>query len=256
MPTEPTRVSGRRRPWTRADTLSGLGVALAALALLKVAGGALVADLQRIPPNRFFEAHEERLQGPEDEDRLVKGITLYRDAANAMLGPVEQRQLGLLLLLEGKRTARNMTPTDRQSAADTAISALAASLHRAPVQPLTWTYLTDVALTLENRPRKALRTLKESYRVAPIDPNLVLYRFELAIRLRRHWDAEFLRLIRPDLIALFEQGGHPKRGEFIQLIRANPKLHPIATIILKRTPDALDRYQRAITPPQRPKKAS
>jgi len=252
MPTEAIRGSGRRQ-WTAADTLAGLGVVLIAAILLRSAGGDLFADLQRIPPNRFFDAQEERLQSPEDEGRsLMKGIELYRRATNEMLGPQEQRQLGLLLLLEGKRTTEDMEPAEREASANAAIAALTTSLHRDPVQPLTWTYLADIALTYEDSSKDALRALKESYRIAPVDPNLVLYRFELAVRLTGHWDAELLRLIRPDIIALFpEQGWYPKRNAFIKRIRANPELKPLVTAILRPAPGALKRFQKAVNPPQK-----
>ncbi|MFD2113002.1 hypothetical protein [Thiorhodococcus fuscus] len=252
MPTEAVRGSGRRQ-WTAADTLAGLGVALIAAILLRSAGGALFADLQRIPPNRFFVAQEERLQSPDDAGRsLMKGIELYRRATKEMLGPQEQRQLGLLLLLEGKRTTEDRDPADRETAANAAIAALTTSLHRAPVQPRTWTYLADVALTYRASPKDALRALKESYRMAAVDPNLVLYRFELATRLRGYWDTELLRLIRPDIIALFpEQGWSPKRNAFIKRIKANPELKPLVAAILRPDPGALERLQKAINPPKK-----
>lgn len=254
MPTEAVRTLGRgRKSWTSADALAGLSVALAALLLLKIAGGALLADLQRIPPNRFFDSQEERFQRPEDEGRsLIKGIELYRRAAHEMLGPQEQRQLGLLLLLDGKRPTEDMDPADRAASANAAIAALTTSLHRNPVQPLTWTYLADVALTYADAPKDALGALKASYRMAAVDPNLVLYRFELAVRLTGHWDTELLRLIRPDIIALFpEQGWYPKRNVFIKRVKANPELKPLIAAILRPDPGALERFQRTVNPPKK-----
>ena len=236
------------RAWTARDTGVALLLGLAAAALLAGAGRDLVRELHRIPANGYYETHEDRLPDASDAGRhLGKAIELYRHLPAWVRGAEEQRRLGGLLLMDLQRrqeTGADAAPLDPPDGID---DALAASLAQAPAHPLTWAYLADAGLTRGGDPASACRTLKQSYRVAPVEPDFFFYRLGLALDCQDAWDAAFLGLIRPDIASVFpEAGANPNTGRFIETIKSNPRLATFVGGILKSDEAVFQRYEKAV----------
>ena len=241
MPTE-----SRRRPWGRRDGLLGLGLGLAALGLAWSSAQGLTRELLRIPPDRFLELHEARLDSPEDAGRTRdKALELYGRLPSWALGSVELRRLGKLWLLEAldERAAGG----DAEAAIAAGESALEASLRRAPIQPSAWAYRADLARLRTDGAARACGFLKGSYAVAPVEPKLAVYRLGVALECVEHWDTELLAMIRRDVGALFASGAYGgERRALIEATRGDPRLVAFVERLLKDDAEGLALYRRGV----------
>ncbi|MBK1719638.1 hypothetical protein [Thiocystis violacea] len=218
-----------------------------ALLLAWSAGRGLLKELVRVPPNRYFEMHDERLRSEADEGRaLRKALELYAHMPGWTRGPTELRRLGFLSLQQAQGDKREGR-ADASTLADDSESALKVSARSEPLHPLTWAYLADLELGIRDNPTQAFRYLKTSYEVAPIAADIRLYRLRLALRCRTLWDLDFFRMMREDIQALFsEAGSNMNRKPFVQAIRPYPPLVAFVETLLKDDASALETYRKAL----------
>lgn len=243
-----------RRLGHPASPRASRGAALAGIALLLAAflawdsGTGLTRELERLPTNRFFERHESRLFAADDAGRtLAKVIALYTGMAPWTRGPLESRRLAWLLLLDRKRTPESARTVEADQGA-AIMPLLVASLEREPVYPLTWAYAAESALTaMPPDPRQAYRDMLQSYRVAPVEPDFLPYRFRLMLRCWQQWDSQAVGLLRRDVVSLFpESGWHANTRAFVRDVRSNPRLQAFVTQLLSQDPQAAQRFQEAL----------
>jgi hypothetical protein len=241
MPTE-----SRRRPWGRRDSLLGLGLGLAALGLAWTAAQGLTRELLRIPPNRFIELHETRLDSPEDAGRSRdKALELYERLPSWALGSVELRRLGKLWLL--KALDERAAGGDADAAIAAGEAALDASLRLAPIQPPAWAYRADLARLRTAGAALACRVLKGSYAVAPVEPDFAVYRLGVALECVEHWDIELLGMIRRDVRALFAPGAHgAERRALVEVTREDRRLTAFVERLLRDDAEGLALYRRGL----------
>ncbi len=227
--------------WTFRDTLQGSLLSLVAVALLASAGFGLTRELTRIPANRYFVLHDTQLEAGE-ERYLHKAAELYARMPDWTRGAVEQRRLGFLRLMEHKNQGSALPLTaDEQTQI---VRILTASLRQEPVHPLTWAYLAEADIMRRGDLSQALRYLKQSYRVAPIEPDFFFYRLDLALQCRAVWDAAFLDMIRAEIKSLFpESGTNPNARPFIRAIKSDPRLMAFVTRILKQDEGVFQRFE-------------
>jgi len=187
--------------------------------------------------------HEERLTAEDDEGRSLKrAIALYGEMPSWAQGAQELRRLGMLLVLDHKRARAEDAPAPASS-----LPALSASLAEAPVHPLSWAYLAEAALLEEDDPARVFRYLKQSYRVAPIEPSFFFYRLGLALKCRRHWDDTFQTMLRRELQSIFRRAGwHPNRKRLIQLAKNHSVFLAFVERQLAPDQEALERFAKAV----------
>ena len=215
-----------------------------ALFLLWDAGGALVRELARVPPNRFFELHEAEFRSPADAGRtLAKATALYDGMAQSARGPLELRRLAWLRLIARERQA-DAGPGQGAVGPDDLADLLRASLRREPVHPLSWAY---EAAAVSADPAAACRFLGQSYRVAPVEPDFFLYRFALALQCHASWDVSLFRAVTREIRALFpESGSNPATRAFVRAVESDPRLVSFVTRVLAADQGALQRFQDAL----------
>lgn len=223
-------------------------VGLAALGLLGWSGIGLIKELNRIPANRFFETREGRFQSAADGGRsLARAAVLYEEVPTWTQGPRERRRLGVIRLIETKRQRAAEDRAETGPASETMAGILASSLEMEPAHPLTWAYLSELELAGRSDSVKAFHYLKQSYRVAPIEPSFFFYRLGLALRCNQHWDVAFFRMLRREMMSIFaEPGWHPNRKGLVQLVRKQPRLRPFITRMLGKDETLLLRFEQAL----------
>ncbi|WP_462322684.1 hypothetical protein [Halochromatium sp.] len=133
----------------------------------------------------------------------------------------------------------------RQATINTAVTA---TRTKAPVQPLGWAYLADLRLPPSGDCREAMAALRQSYRVAPIEPDLIVYRLELAVRCPRQWSPALLNAMRADLQRLLRTTDQQLRAQSsLHLLAKRPTPSPSP----RQTPTArpTGRQRRTTIPP-------
>lgn len=231
--------------WKPGDSVRAILVAAIALALLLLAGNQLLSQLSRIPANSHFKQQQARFSDDEQaQAALCDSTERYARIPPQRRGEQEWRRLASTELLLRQYTHDPQTREQQHAAIQ---SALTASLARAPVQPLAWAYLANLRLPPAGDCAQAMAALQQSYRVAPIEPNLLTYRLELATHCPRHWNTTLLKRLRTDVQSVYL--GPPKHGIPQAIITWVSNQHRRATLIrqlLRDQPQALAQFEQQL----------
>lgn len=232
--------------------LGALGIVIMALFLLSA--NQLLTQLSRIPANSFYQRHQGQFFAEHGADYLRDAAASFARIPPTRRGEQEWRRFaGVRLMQRGVSGGADAEPVveteDFQSdQADDGVhdidAALKASLARQPVQPIAWAYLADLRLVGLKDCASAMAALHQSYRVAPMEPDFLAYRIDLAVRCPRHWDVELLRALRAELLYLYTDNHiYARRPAFIEWVRRNPQVGAFVYGQLHRDSDALKRFE-------------
>ena len=244
------RGTARTAPWGLRDSLLAATLIFLGLALLILAGTQLVSQLSRIPANSYYSQHQARFLDSEN------GVSYLQEAGNRLKrippqrrGEEEWRRLAATELLQPTDDETDETDEglqrQRQASINTAVTA---TLTQAPVQPLGWAYLADLRLPPSGDCREAMAALRQSYRVAPIEPDLVPYRLELAVRCPRQWSPALLNAMRADLHAFYapQNNSYGRDRAFITWLKDQPQVQALVQRLLRDQPEGLNQFERAL----------
>jgi hypothetical protein len=246
MPTEARIASSISAParWLARDSLLAATVATLALALLILSGQQLLIQLSRIPANSVYRTHEARFTGSENSADYVRDtVARFQQMPPARRGALEWRRLATLqMLLPLPEDQPDSIATRQQQV----FTALGQSLILDPAHPLSWAMLSALQAPPLGECASSLATLRQSYRVAPIDPDYLPYRLQIAIRCSADWDAPFTQTLRADLLTFYRYGRAARRKEVITLVQADPIAQDLIRQLLTHQPDARKRFEADI----------
>lgn len=220
-------------------------------ALVLLAGGtfSLGRELARIPSVQYVKTAADRLGSPDPDIRTEArnhALDLHESLDPNLLWAEDlRRRAGLHIMASKDFTAEG----DRGAAIEAAREArvlLEQAVQRVPVDPLTWASLADAALTIEpGKDRQAFRLLETSYAMEPVDPDLLAYRFRLAIALRRHWDPRFFAMLRRDLNGLLRlPTWQPPARAFHAAAKTDFALFRLSQLLARSDPEMLENWER------------
>lgn len=236
------------RAWTPRDTAQAVAVLFVAICLLILAGSELLTQLSRIPANSYYKQNQSRFLSGED------GPSYLRDTADRLQrippnrrGEQEWRRLATTWLLLPPPDQPADAPDGQQQRLAEIETAVNATLVRAPVQPLGWAYLTSVRLPPAGNCEQAMAALRQSYQVAPVEPDVLAYRLQLASQCPMQWDTAFLNALRTDLLSAYgENLVYARNRAFILWLTNQPRLKALVKLLLSNQPDALEQLKREL----------
>jgi hypothetical protein len=237
----------RQAKFWRKNNVESLFVVLSATAMLWMGMSELLNDVYRIPANEFFDAYDDQLQTSENDGRTIrKASRLYDQMPAWSLGNIELRRYASLVLM-GCASISSNGGNDPLCASEGIRNALVASIKKAPVEPLSWALLADLELRLRDDRLLALQYLKQSYRVALVEPEHSLYRLNVAFRCADKWDKDVRRLLQKEMVVLFpEVGRNPNAAAFIEQIKSDTLVQDFFRTLLRGNDVALKQYEAAL----------
>ena len=239
-------ITMRTDGWARRDTGSAALIIAAASALLILSGSRLVAELNRIPTNSYYNRHQPEFLSPDNGPRYAQEAAnrlnqvphVYRNAQSW------QRLATALTALPLPDHIPNTVAVRKEAIAQ----ALTETLRRNPVQALSWSYLAHLEMPPHGNCGKAMAALRQSFHVVPVEPDFLAYRLQLAARCPLHWDTPLLAALRRNIVALYS--GRPRYARnraFVTWLSDRPQLLALARRLLAQQEEVYSRLERDLS---------
>ncbi|WPL11518.1 hypothetical protein [Thiorhodovibrio litoralis] len=243
-PAHPLPGTSRSAPWASRHHIGAAFIIALALVLLILSAQQLLSQLSRIPANSYYKQHQAQFLSADDGTGYLRNATdRLERIPPARRGDLEWRRLAATLLM---LPLPDDNPEARSQRLDATTQAAVASLSRNPVHPLGWVYLTNLRLPPDGDCASGMPVLKQSYRVAPVEPDYVTYRLDLAVRCPMQWDSAFLDALRTDVLTLLR---HPHYGRQTALgawAAQRPRVQAFISRLLREHPQESERFDRII----------
>ncbi|MEA3641099.1 MAG: hypothetical protein VBE63_14320 [Lamprobacter sp.] len=233
----------RAEGWTSRDSLLTALVIVASIGLLLLNGQQLLAELNRIPVNSYYTRYQSQFLSDDHGPAFVEEAAerLFR-VPPAHRGSHEWRRLAAILTM---RPLPDETPATLAQHKAAIIEALSQTLARNPVQALGWSYLANIQMPPSGDCQNAMAALRQSFTVAPVEPDFVAYRLELAARCPLAWDQPMLDALRRDLKSLYvERQIYARNRAFMAWLANRPEINALARRLLNKDQALLGRFDR------------
>lgn len=232
--------------WRQQDTLVAAMVLLAAVSLLLLAGRQLIAELSRIPANSYYNRHQSLFLSDEN------GPTYAQEASKRLQrvppqhrGWLEWRRLATALTISPLVQDALVTSVQRR---DEIIGALTHTLARNPFQALGWNHLANTRMPPNGNCETAMAALYQSFNVAPVEPELLPYRLELAARCPLNWDGPLFNALRTDLLSLYlGKRKYAQSRAFAIWLAERSQIAALVRRLLSNHPEPLSRLERDLS---------